>query len=636
MFGKRPHPDQEEQSAAKRHKADESNIPATASSSPRPSRRKQERSSDESLTSEGSHRAAPSIFSAVSAETEITVPGQGSPATKMATNPAADPAAFKSYYWGLCFSHSPKLLARSNTSPWTSPLMDHFFWHDMKKVFVVTHHPLREKLANGLRDRIRNVLAQLKIGTWISVNYLRIGYDGRVWKNNPVTVLVTVVKDQVSYAEAQWVVDNLVEECRRFDLHDVEVEVMEGERATKVSSGDDDDDSIKHEILPFPVDYPHIGAAIQVSSDDTGLYECGTLGGYVQVDGQVMGLTNNHVAVGTGRVEAYPTTDEKITGKSYTCYQPAEGDLDDLIKSVKSTREELRRIQEKQRDMNLTDGQIKSLDTNLEMLQSWTPAPKRALGKVWRSSGIRARDGPKYRRFRLDWALIKLDNPDRFSAGDKFANKIPDFSLHAETKDIRYFTRAMKRVGVERYRTDMPNHLRRGLTFEEHLNNGARAEESNNHHVVWKFGRTSHFTFGLSSYIESDYCSDSGVVSDELVVVDCPGTIDNPFSKSGDSGSLIWDSDGYVCGMLWGGIKNSIISFVTPIEYILEDIRQVCGAKEVKLLVRKEDETDVVFSPPERQLGAFAALESGIGPTDYSDDQIAEILAAEGSPTSGI
>ena len=66
------------------------------------------------------------------------------------------------------------------------------------------------------------------------------------------------------------------------------------------------------------------------------------------------------------------------------------------------------------------------------------------------------------------------------------------------------------------------------------------------------------------------------------------------FSKRGDSGSFVWDSDGYVIGQLWGGLENRFITWVTPMEYILEDIRLACDAKDVRLVVRREDDTDVV------------------------------------------
>jgi hypothetical protein len=50
--------------------------------------------------------------------------------------------------------------------------------------------------------------------------------------------------------------------------------------------------------------YPCIGALIAISKAKG----CGTLGGYVLVEGEVMGLTCHHVAFGDNRYEAYPTT----------------------------------------------------------------------------------------------------------------------------------------------------------------------------------------------------------------------------------------------------------------------------------------------------------------------------------------
>jgi hypothetical protein len=74
----------------------------------------------------------------------------------------------------------------------------------------------------------------------------------------------------------------------------------------------------------------------------------------------------------------------------------------------------------------------------------------------------------------------------------------------------------------------------------------------------------------------------------------------------GDSGSLIWDINGYVAALVWGG-PNTNVTYATPIGDVLDDIREACGAKEVKLIVKSEDETDVVFGPPERQPIAMKA-----------------------------
>lgn len=81
-----------------------------------------------------------------------------------------------------------------------------------------------------------------------------------------------------------------------------------------------------------------------------------------------------------------------------------------------------------------------------------------------------------------------------------------------------------------------------------------------------------------------------------------------------------------------------MVTYVTPIEHVLEDIRRVCGAKEVTLVVRKEDETDVVFGPPERQSGGFRLEQessAGAGPLVYNDDELGEILGAESESDKG-
>jgi hypothetical protein len=82
--------------------------------------------------------------------------------------------------------------------------------------------------------------------------------------------------------------------------------------------------------------------------------------------------------------------------------------------------------------------------------------------------------------------------------------------------------------------------------------------------------------------------SASGVVSDELAIVPHQSKVPHyVFPDEGDSGSFALDSDGYMSGMMYGGHVNRFITHVTPIKYILEDIRQVC-AKDVRLVVQND------------------------------------------------
>jgi hypothetical protein len=134
----------------------------------------------------------------------------------MATNPATDPNAFEDYYWGL--RGNPRLLARSNSQPWTVPRTeelgyDRNFEKVRKLISVVgRHHPLCTQLDQGLRQNIRQVLASMQPCRWISVDYVRLGYDHEVEANNPVVAWVTVEENQAPLVEAQRIVDALAQE----------------------------------------------------------------------------------------------------------------------------------------------------------------------------------------------------------------------------------------------------------------------------------------------------------------------------------------------------------------------------------------------------------------------------------------
>ena len=125
---------------------------------------------------------------------------------------------FTFYY--VNFPGSPKLVARSSNEPWVRP------WvpveddgvatpfsreRAIKWVSTVGIHPLRRKLEAGLRDSVLQILSALK-PKWISVDYVRIGYE-KVDKDNPVVILITVEKDQIAYDEGKRVVDEIKAEC---------------------------------------------------------------------------------------------------------------------------------------------------------------------------------------------------------------------------------------------------------------------------------------------------------------------------------------------------------------------------------------------------------------------------------------
>jgi hypothetical protein len=137
----------------------------------------------------------------------------------------------------------------------------------------------------------------------------------------------------------------------------------------------------------------------------------------------------------------------------------------------------------------------------------------------------------------------------------------------------------------------MPNYLKRHLTLKEMYVRQELAENTGKKFVVWKHGRTTHTTYGIASEIDSNYQSPEGVVSREFMIKDHHGA----FSDKGDSGSWIWDMEGYVWGMLWGGKKETFVSYATPMEVVLDDIKLHLQVSNIELVVRDEDRSGRVF-----------------------------------------
>ncbi len=96
---------------------------------------------------------------------------------------------------------------------------------------------------------------------------------------------------------------------------------------------------------------------------------------------------------------------------------------------------------------------------------------------------------------------------------------------------------------------------------------------------VAKIGRTTALTRGRVTAIELDdvmvgYGDDLGVLSfDDQIEVESTGS--GPFSRGGDSGSLVYRSDGVAVGLLFagsetGGTNGTGLTYVNPIDTVLE------------------------------------------------------------------
>lgn len=63
------------------------------------------------------------------------------------------------------------------------------------------------------------------------------------------------------------------------------------------------------------------------------------------------------------------------------------------------------------------------------------------------------------------------------------------------------------------------------------------------------------------------------------------GSRGKSFSEPGDSGSFVFTQEGVVIGMVFGGSAECSVTYVTPIQAILDDIKAVTGALDARIAV---------------------------------------------------
>lgn len=107
---------------------------------------------------------------------------------------------------------------------------------------------------------------------------------------------------------------------------------------------------------------------------------------------------------------------------------------------------------------------------------------------------------------------------------------------------------------------------------------------SNFPQVIFKNGRTTGNTWGLANAIRTDVILEGVIYS--VVDVISPRSHLHDFCKHGDSGAIVLDKRGQLCGLLIGGTERDFgqgadmeHGFVIPIDIVFEDIESLTGLK---------------------------------------------------------
>jgi hypothetical protein len=91
-----------------------------------------------------------------------------------------------------------------------------------------------------------------------------------------------------------------------------------------------------------------------------------------------------------------------------------------------------------------------------------------------------------------------------------------------------------------------------------------------------KDGNTTGLTVGRYSGLEALLCDEFGVESIELAIYNYDNK-SGPFSDKGDSGSLVFDGEGRMVGIMHSGLwKGSIshVTYATPAWWVIDQLKR--------------------------------------------------------------
>ncbi|KAI1824132.1 hypothetical protein F4861DRAFT_277722 [Xylaria intraflava] len=482
---------------------------------------------------------------------------------------------------------------------------------------------------------------------------------------NAVVLIIEVPCGKVNWNDAAAAAWRCRIALRRFNILDVEVEVREIDRQPYAMDADlqrcvYQQDWALHD-LPFTdhvnVSYEtflpalsHIGYEITPEFESPSRY--GTMGLHVRLSdrpSEAYGFTCRHVAhrpmsESDRNKEALWATDEDEyhlepdASEKHRIIQMCPSSLENLRFYV---RQEIKNAEKTLRDLNLVEAKHISAPTTFpelsedeSYLRSRLRKGTQVLGNIEaallndrlkeddaRAIGHVAFMPPfevsRTSGFLRDWALIRLDKA-KFKEDDEIVNQI--FVSRRDINDLNNAARKhealmdMKAfIEAKRDRKGMIR-LCGGLSGASPFHSG-----DPNAMGVGKRGASSRLTFGATNEIKAVVrrCKDNRLVTWEWIVVGADAS--TPFAKAGDSGAVLFNSEGRVIGVISAGCPdgraghgfsekcsagkmpadlgedagaaekpsvagfrhsrpNVDVSFATPVDVVFSDIRHVTGS----------------------------------------------------------
>jgi WD40 repeat protein len=451
------------------------------------------------------------------------------------------------YYFGL--PSGPKLVARSSGFKWQRQFQDH---HEIRRDLKnIGNHPIVGRYNNDVIKDIINALGDLP---WNAIDVLRIGYQLDEPTESPVILWVSVPPDSTTWDECCPRAVKCTEVLRKHNILDVECEVREaavfdlaGPKLLKLQL----QDSCPDERLPFT---QTLGQSIARSN----LAREGSMGLYLKESNgdRYFGLTCRHCVL---------DTDDKpysYTNKS----QPAMTIIQPGHMAFKKQDEQCDfdlGVWDRRKDGKGRAEAIQALDDSKRILNDFRSPNDRKIGRVF-SSPPRALHSDGWLR---DWALIELDVEkfDKDLTNMVYIGEVPQSVRTELGKYLPYFyfkTEGNKSLQLKGY-----------VKEDEWKHPDTTDADGMPCRVVAKTGPITGLTWGKVNEVESVTRADLKVTSLEWCVVGL--SKNKQFSQKGDSGSVVFDLEGHICGIMTAGTgltTSTDITYMTPMAWLLPDI----------------------------------------------------------------
>ncbi|KFZ24987.1 hypothetical protein V502_00513, partial [Pseudogymnoascus sp. VKM F-4520 (FW-2644)] len=448
----------------------------------------------------------------------------------------------------------PVLIARSSTETYRYESHHFRFWFpngpeipEYKVMSAIGTHPILAAYDKHLRSRVLEVLAPIP---WQTVDIVRIGFADN--EDNPPVVLVTIKEEDVEENLVQAAVDQIRIIMVENGFLDVHAEAKTGMLYSQLTYNVD-------EVVPLKFKQtPKVGCSI--GNACTG---AGTLCLYVKIQGEMYGLTCKHVLLPMGlTTPAGPISDHStVAVDGAMVLQPAVADFDEEETILKE---------------------------RIACCQSWLDdfIVEEKNAKMGLTPPIRQARRHDVQRNR-EWLDELKAEKAHF---DSFKPFMPFGTVHTVPGSLRNPVHSCARDWLlfklfeDRFR-EPPRNIGGILQFT-----GSDDHNKNRAVRVAKHGRSTGWTCGTLNELRSN-CrvvlpGKADLITTEWCVFNVPHAAH--FSSKGDSGAAVIDFGGKIVGMVHRCNAKSEryraeITYVTPMDWIIEDIKATMGTDDVTL-----------------------------------------------------